>query len=275
MADKREQKQSVADMEKQYRKDGLPLKDDDIKKALEDGEYDKALAGYQLKRAKAEADPKTSEKDLARIDKEILKAEFGRDDVSTEQKGIDARLERGEYDKALAGMMFNLGEAEEDKDMPESDKKALKDDITRVQITKDGNFDPKVIKLYSSISNTEWQNMLDPEDEDYDPDTAALLEEYDMKLAEAGVSRDDKNPQRTKYYAKGSGRGRGGSGGKGPKMSTDIATQRFSEGGGFTPIKARAASVKDAPSPIPVLQKAPINDTSKLKKISVTKGGRR
>lgn len=275
MADKREQKQSVTDMEKQYRKDGLPLKDEEITKAIEDGEYDKAIAGYQLKRAKAEADPKTSEKDLARIDKDILKAEFGRDDVSTEKKGIDARLERGQYDKALAGMMFNLGEAEEDKDMPESDKKELRDDITRVQITKDGNFDPKVIKLYSSISNTEWQNMLDPEDEDFDPDTAALLEEYDTKLAEAGVSRDDKNPKRTKYYEKGSGRGRGGSGSKGPKMSTDIATQRFTEGGGFTPIKARAASVKGEPSPIPVLQKAPINDTSKLKKISVTKGGRR
>lgn len=255
--------------EKELKKAGVPTEVGDIETAQEDGDWDKAIQGWDYQIAKARADEKSSDKDIARLEEKKLLAEFGRDDISTEDKGINARVERGEWDKALAGMQYQVSKM--DKDTPESDRKKAQDDIRRIEITRDGGYPSNVVKLYNDTSNSDWRAMIDPDDPDYDPDTAALLAAYDEELATNGVSKYERDSKKTKYFAKGDG-GRGGKA-KSPRLLTDFSTIGFS-GGDFAPLQPIKAGTTPRESVIPQLEKTPNNDRSKLRKITVSRGGR-
>lgn len=228
----------------------------------------------------------TREKTMTALEKKAAdkaaKEQRKSDDIPDTQDAIQARVENGDYDSALKGMEQTLHDMESNKDVPKSKREKVETDIKRLQVTKGGQYDPGIIPLYKSVSVTEWRNMGNPDHADYDPDLFELLKEYDGKMAEAGVSRD-KDTKRPKYFEKagktGSGRGGRGGGGKGggsgkeAKFITDIATLNAG-GDSFSPIKAQSATFGAPQSSIPVLQKVPNNDRSKLKKISVTRGGR-
>lgn len=274
--DKREVKESLEDMESRLKKEKVPLKDDDIKGAIDDGDFDKAVKGLQFKLAKAEADPDASDSSKNKIRDEIEQAELQREGVPITKEGVKARSEEGDYDSAIRGLQYQFKTLEKDKDVPESKRKEVQDDIKRLEVTRDGNYPPAVIEMYSKTSLSEWRAMIDPESEDYDPELAGLLEQYDKQLADKGVSRSTKSGDKMKYSEKGAGSGgRGGRGGRATKVTTDIATQSFSEGGTvFKPLKASEATFAPPESAIPAIKPVPNYDKSKLKKITLSKGGR-
>jgi len=253
----------------------VPKGDKKIKAALENGEYDRAISGYKAEFEKEFKKKDPSEKNLKDIANKITEAEFERDGVPTSDEGIKARMEDGEYDKALTGLRYQLAQANQDPNKAASTKQKMKDEIKRLEVTQDKAYAPEVISLYSKISQSQWRAMGDPESEDYDPDMYDLLYSYDADLADAGVSLKEDNGSKPKYKAKEAGKGKGGKGGRGGKaksINTSIATQNPS--GSYQPLKARGASFSTPESAIPVLAKVPNYDRSKLKKINVTKGGR-
>jgi len=267
--------QSLKDAEKQLEEFGVPLKDDDIKTAIEDGNYDEALVGLQFKRAKAEADPNTSKKDLARMDREIEKTTLESQGISTSEEGMKARMEDGEYDKVSRALEFKLAGIEDDPNVARSTKDELRSKIGRTQIYSDGAYEPDLVNAYEKkesrdggIGVTEWREMM----ESGDPVAVAYatrLQELDNQLV------DGKLIDKPKYYWKGGGKGRGKGGGKGgaSKLTTQIGTLD-APSAKFSPIKAQTATLGPRERAIPVLAKVPNYDRSKLKKISVTKGGR-
>lgn len=271
-AQERETKESLKDMEKRLRRGKVPLEVEDIEGAVEDGNFDKAIKGYEYQLAKAEADPNVSESKKDKIRDEITQAELQRDGVPVNDDGIKARAEEGEYDSAIRGLEYKLGKLEDDKDVPDSKRKEVKDDLTRITVTKEGNYPPAVIELYSKTSLSEWRALGNPESEDYDLELYELLFDYDAALSGAGVSRSEKSGEKPKFFAKAGRGGKGGRSAKAAGYTTDIARQIF-RGGEFTPQKALPASFATPESVIPVLEKVPNYDRSKLKKISVTKGG--
>lgn len=271
MAEKREVKETLDDMEKRLKKEKVPMDDDAIQARLEEGDYDKAIKGLEYKLAKAEADPDVPESKRDKIRDSILKASLEQEGVPTTDDGIKARTEEGNYQDAILGMRYQLQAMENDKDIPESKRKNVEDDIKRLQITANGSYAPSTIALYSETSQSEWRAMGNPESEDYDPETYQLLAQYDADLAANGVSRSTKSGDKPKFTPySGSGGSRGGSK-KG--FTTDIAKQSF-DSFNFAPQKARDADFAGAKSAIPVVERVPNYDRSKLKKISVHKGGR-
>lgn len=271
MVEERGKETTLKDMEKGLKDEKIPTKMEDVDGLATDGEYDKAVKGYQYQLAKAEADPTASETSKNKIRDKITQAELNRDGVPTDDDGIKARTESGDYGLARKGLEYQLSKIKDDDGVPESKKKAIKDDITRLEVTEKGNFPSSVIALYSDTSNSEWRALGNPDSEDYNLELYNMLGAYDEQLAAAGVSRSAFKGDKTKYSPTGSGSG-GGRGGKKPKFGTDIATQNFKAGGGFTPMKAQAANFAVPGSAIPVLEKAKNYDSSKLKKITVRKG---
>lgn len=273
-AEERQREESLEDMERRLRREKIPLDDDAIQARLEEGDFDKARRGLEYKLAKAEADPDVSKSKRDKIRDEITKAQLQSDGVPVTEDGIKARVEEGDYTSAIRGLEYRFSQIENDRDVPESKRKEVKDDLTRITVTKDDNFPPAVIELYSKTSLSEWRALGDPESDDYDPELYELLFDYDAALSGAGVSRSEKSGEKPKFYAKaGRGKGKGGRSAKAAGYTTDIARQTF-EGGGFTPQKVLSASFATSESAIPVLEKVPNYDRSKLRKINVTKGGR-
>lgn len=253
----------------------VPKGDKKIKAALENGEYDRAISGYKAEFEKEYKKKEPNQKNLKDIAKKITEAEFERDGIPTTDEGIKARSEDGDYDKALKGLRYQLAQANQDPNKAKSTKQKMKDEIKRLEVTQDKAYGPEVISLYSKISQSQWRAMGDPESEDYDPDMYDLLYSYDQDLADAGVSLKEDNGSKPKYKVKGAGKGRGGKGGRGGKaksINTSIATQNPS--GTYQPLRAQSANFSSPESSIPVLDKVPNYDKSKLKKINVTKGGR-
>lgn len=188
--------------------------------------------------------------------------------------GILAKVEKGDWDSAIEGYKWKMERGLEDGEMSKKTETGIKDEIKRIEITRDGDYPTEIVDLYSDTSLTEWRDMGDPDSDDYDLETFKMLTEYDEKHAKAGVSRYAGDHSKTRYYSKDSKRGRGsGRGKKGPRFATDIATQD-ARGYTFQPIKAKSANFAPSVSAIPTIARVPNYDRSKLKKISVTKGGR-
>lgn len=195
------------------------------------------------------------------------------DDIPDTDEAIKARVENDELDGAIAGFKQQYDDIKDDEDVPKSKKEAKQVEIKRLEIARDNGYGSADIALYSKTGLEEWRKLADPDSSEYNKELADRLYTYDKKLAEAGASRDDDDPKNPKYYQKGDGSKRGGSGSGGKaKFSTDIAknTINFDD---FTPIKAQAATMKEPKSSIPEIAKTP-NYSRKPKKISVSKGGR-
>lgn len=272
MAEQRQVKESLEDMEKRLKTAKVPLKDDDIQDAIDDGDFENAIKGLEYKLAKTEADPDATNRQKEKVRDELLQAQLQSEGVPVTEDGIKARVEDGDYDNAMLGYRYQLKKLEGDKNVPESKREGIRDEITRLQITSEGAYPKEVIALYSDTSQSEWRAMGNPESEDYDPELYEMLWQYDQQLTKAGVSKSSKGKEKQKFNAASGRGGRGGSRNAG--FTTSIATQSFREGGGFDPQKPLKADFATPESAIPVLQAVPNYDQSKKKKISVSRGGR-
>ena len=272
-AEARQVKESLEDMEKRLKGEKVPLKDDDIQDAIDDGDFENAIKGLEYKLAKTEADPDATNRSKEKVRDELLQAQLQSEGVPVTEDGIKARIEDGDFDNAVLGYRYQLHKLEGDKNVPESKREGLRDEITRLQITSEGAYPKEVIALYSDTSQSEWRAMGNPESDDYDPELYEMLWQYDQELTKAGVSKSSKGKEKQKFNAA-SGGGRGGRGGKSAGFTTDIATQSFKEGGGFDPQKPLKADFARPESAIPTLERVPNYDQSKKKKISVSRGGR-
>lgn len=184
--------------------------------------------------------------------------------------GIRKSLEEGDWDKAIAGQRWALERAADDGELSEETRANYEKKITQYEITRDNGFDYETIKEYNNdtekggITLTAWREMLEE-----DPERAARLAEYDQLMVDAGVKT------KNKYYPKKSGSGgRGGRGGGGGGSSITPLNYNFATNNiSFSPDKIayRKADAADAPI-IPVVERVPNYDTSRLKKISVKKG---
>lgn len=227
---------------------------------------DRILKGNQ------ESGTQVSDREKAQSKEDLEKGREERGIPKTDD-GIQAAIEEGDWDKAIEGYNWELERAGEDEEVSEKTKQGTRDKIKALEVTRDGDYDPAVIELYKGTGLEEWRDMGDPDSESYDPDTFALLAEYDEKRAKAGVSEYDKDHKKTRYYSKDSKRGGSkGSAGKTPKIVTSIAKQDSDYS--FRPLKAQGATFGPRKSAIPIVQAVPNYDRSKLKKISVTRGAK-
>lgn len=191
--------------------------------------------------------------------------------------GIEAKLENGEFDLAIEGYKYQMAQKEKKGELSKSRRQEFETQVKRAEVTRDKNYDPSVIKLYEKTSLTEWRNMGNPNHEDYNPEMYVLLGGYDQDLTDAGVSRSSKDGSKNKYYASktsgGGSRRSGGSGGKSssaPKLDFNIATQTFTS----SPEKMKMVAVNtgEKGSAIPQVARVQDYDTSKLRKVKLTKG---
>lgn len=265
--------QDIKDLEKQLKKEKVPLEEAEIEDALDAGEFDDAIKGLQFKVAKLENDPEAKNSSVEKAKDNLLQAELRKEGIPVTEDGIKARTESGDYSEAILGSRYQLQKIEADENVPESKKQNIRDDITRLQITAGGSYPPSVIALYSDTSQSEWRAMGNPESEDYDPETYQMLYQYDSQLKDKGVSKSSKGGDKPKFTVGKGGSGGGGRGGSNKGFTTSIALQKF-EGGDGGKQKYLAADFAEPKSSIPVLQKTPNYDQSKKKKITVSKGGR-
>jgi len=265
--------QDIKDLEKQLKKEKVPLEEAEIEDALDAGEFDDAIKGLQFKVAKLENDPEAKNSSVEKAKDNLLQAELRKEGIPVTDDGIKARMESGDYSEAILGSRYQLQKIADDENVPESKKQSIRDDITRLQVTAGGSYPPSVIALYSDTSQSEWRAMGNPESEDYDPETYQMLYQYDTQLKDKGVSKSSKGGDKPKFTVGKGGSGGGGGGGSKKGFTTSIALQKF-EGGDGGKQKYLAADFAEPKSSIPVLQKTPNYDQSKKKKITVSKGGR-
>lgn len=129
---------------------------------------------------------------------------------------------------------------------------------------------------YEDTSETEWRSMIDPDSDDYDPEKAQLLFDYDKARTEAGVSQKSSTSSKPKFTekvskAKGSGSGRrSGSGGGGSSGNFAFASLP----GSLIGSAANGKYAEDAPTfkPIADLQAPRSEPIPKGRTISVKKG---
>jgi hypothetical protein len=269
-ATKQATKQSLSDIKKQLTKDKVPLSADDVSAAMKDGDYEGAEKGLKYQILEEQSSDKPSKSKIAGLQDKLTQATLEKQGVPVTDDGIEARTESGDYDQANAGLNYQYDKIKDDKNVPDSKKQAVKDKITTIGVLKDGGFDPSVVKLYSSTSNSDWRDMGDSESDMYDPDTYNMLKQYDDALSAAGVSGSTKKGTLNKFIPKSaSGTSRGGKANGG--INTSIATQSFNAGGvGFSPLKAESAANNLPNSAIPTIERVPNFDTSKIRKITVT-----
>lgn len=273
MVAEREAEQSLKDRKAQLEKDGVPTKADDITAFAKSGDYDKAIAGAEYRLAEMEADDSTPASRKADVRDQIEKYKLEQDGVPTTEEGLKARLEEGNYEKAVRGLEYKYNKIKDDKDTAQSTKDDLQREIGRVKIYDEGNYTPQVVQAYQSRSEddggvgvTAWRDMMNSGDPVL-VEAAEQLAELDKKLLDAG------HVKKAKYYWGKGGRG-GSGGGRGGKNSivTSIATndQNFS----IKPLK-KAEANSTPKSAIPEVELVKNYDTSKLKKIKVSKGAQR
>jgi hypothetical protein len=141
---------------------------------------------------------------------------------SSFEAAVEARVQRGEYDKAISAWEQKLELDQKDKNIPESTNKKIEEDIKSLNVLKDGKYDPSVRDLYKNTSLTEWRDMGDPESDSYDPKSYQLLWQYDEDLAKAGVSRSSLDKGDHFYSPKKPGKGKSGSGRSAANRAADL-----------------------------------------------------
>lgn len=184
---------------------------------------------------------------------------------------VEARVEDGDYGKAIEGLNAKLATQEKDKDIPKSKNQAIKDQITKLKVADDGHYDPKVIDLYKKTSLTEWRDMGDPKSDNYDPDTYQLLYNYDKDLAGSNVSRNATKTDKPFYSVKAPSKSSSGSRGGGSELSR-IKSNTI----GSTPDLGKVSLGELAPQkagskPIPTIRDVKPGELIKKRAISVGK----
>lgn len=207
-----------------------------IKEAYDNADYESVIKGNQYLKAKAEANPKTTEKDLASIDKSIKESTYLKDGVPKTDDGITAKIENSDWDKAIKGYQWKIERAKSDGEISQKTENDIKNDIKRLEVNRDNAIKPELFNDYKSIGVTDWRKMGDPDSEDYDPDKYQKLWDIDQTMTKAGVSYKKGDLTKNKYYSKtgGSGGRSGGSGSKAKSLSVD-----------FGKLSAKAPKIKE------------------------------
>lgn len=211
--------------------------------------YNKAKQGEEL-----------DESDTKKLKEALVKG--------VEQSGSDtAYLERGEYDTHLAALKLKRDLMNSDPTVNPSKLKDIDTAIKRGEVYKENTIPYDLIKAYQDISNTEWRNMGDPEDEDHDPEMYETLWKIDELMTKAKVSENDKGKlDKPKYSAKTSGSGRGGRGGRGgrsgvPRLITDFGTLKD---GSFAPRVKAYETIDQKSGTIPIIRTVRPNIVHKI-----------
>lgn len=178
---------------------------------------------------------------------------------------VETKVENGQYDKAIEGLQAKLNNDMKDKNIPKSKLQGQKDEITKLQVAKDGKFGPNVIQLYKDTSVSEWRDMGDPTSDNYNPGVYQTLWEYDNALANKGVSRNNTRADRPFYSAKAPTKRRTGtrSAANGNTIGSPPSIGRISLG--------NLSSKSTNTAPVPVLAKLKTSELVKKHKISVSR----
>lgn len=220
------------------------LNDPNLKEVLDGKElviYNKIAAGKELK-----------EGELEDLKKAFVKG--------VSQTGTDtAYLEREQYETNLAVLKMKRDLMEADKTVKPSSLKDIDIAIKRGEVYRDNEIPYDIIKDYQDTSLTEWRNMGDPDDDDYNPEMYEKLWKIDELLTEAKVSDNYKGQlDKNKYSAKSSGkgrrsRGRGGRGGRG-RSQTDFSFGALKDGV-FAPRVQEYDSIDGKAGAVPIIRR--------------------
>lgn len=177
---------------------------------------------------------------------------------------VENRIENKNYDQALAGLNQQLAKVKSGKDVTSKQTDPIQNQIKQVQVLKAGAYDPSIRSLYSGTTLSEWRDMGDPTNDNYDQKTYNELYAYDSALAKAGVSGSTLKPTDNKYSAKTSGIGSGSAASR--ERSNTIGTLPSFDFSGITLPKAE--NVRNAA--IPTIQQIKPGDLIKKRSISVS-----
>lgn len=231
--------------------------DDPILEGILDEEnkqlYNRAKNGEEL-----------DESDVKKLQEALVKG------VSSE--GTDtAYLERGEHDTNLAVLNMKRDLMKADPTTKPSSIEDVEFAIKEGTVYRDNQIPYEVIKNYKDTSLTEWRNMGDPDDEDYNPEMYEMLWKMDELMTKAKVSDNYKGlHDKPKYSAKtsgGRGRGRGGGrGGRGGRGSSsdfiaDFGTLKDSQ---FAPRVQAYETIDQKAGEVPVIRRVRPNIVHKI-----------
>lgn len=187
------------------------------------------------------------------------------DESNFDQK-VQARVEDGNYEAAIAGLKQKMASNEKDPNIPKSKSADLDKQIKQLEVTKAGAYEPKTIDLYKKTSLSEWRVMGDSESDNYDPATYALLLRYDNELAKAGVSANTTKGTSNKFSV------------KEDKAGKNSALNKIKSNTlGSTPSLPKVSFGDLAPKKItdvkiPTIQQVKAGDLIKKRKITVNRG---
>lgn len=195
--------------------------------------------------------------------------------IKTSKKFVD----EGDWDAYSKVKRLERDKMTADPKTPKSEVEKLDREITRSDLAKENKVEARIYKLYSEISNGELNDMLDPDDDEYDIETAKKLIALDMLYTDKKVSRNTDGQEswtRNKYEVskgkgKGKGGGRGGSGSSKGNVTTDVGMFNVSNLKTVETPSLKARALKTYDSPIPNLASQTAR-TDLKKKITVQKG---
>jgi hypothetical protein len=227
---------SARDIYKQLTKEGIGTSSTDVKDYIDSGDYDKAnrVAEYNL--MALQADPTSSDSQIKKAQETIHEIQLHRDGVPMTDDGITAKVEDGDWDKAIQGYQYKIEKASRDGELSKKTESGIKNDITRAEVSRDNNIDPELLSSYKSISLADWRKMgIPPGDKGYDadmydPEMYQKLWEIDQKMTKKGVSYNSKGLDKARYSAKNASGGGSGSGSR--QLDTSFGTLKA---GSFAP----------------------------------------
>lgn len=199
---------------------------------------------------------------------------------SVDDEGKRDAFDEGDYDWVIQFNEYKMTQEENEGKLTKNERKRYEEDIKKFEIYRDSDYEPDLITGYEKdkskdggIGVSAWRDMMESGDAQA-VEYAKQLADLDDKLFAAGLIKDLKYNWGNKGRKRGSrgarsGRGRGR---KGKGIGTSIAKQSLSNT--FSPLKALPANFATPQSAIPQLEKVPNYDKSKLKKITVSRGGR-
>lgn len=186
-------------------------------------------------------------------------------------KGYDSKFAQdGDWDSQKVVLDATQSLMKADPQTKPSDQLNIDQEVKRVDLAQQKHYDPKTYALYRNISRSEWNNMLDPTSDQYDPQTAGLLYQMDQDMTAAGVSRNGTGQDptsRPKYELSAKNGGKGGGSGKN-QIATNV-TVLGPDSTTATAIGPKYTATTTVPN---LLQSAPAKPADYKKSISVSRG---
>jgi hypothetical protein len=135
-----------------------------------------------------------SPKDFAKVQAEVTKGISPTTDSNWR--------ENSDYATDKAALQTKLQMLEADPTAKPSEKQAYETEIKRDNVLAANNIPYEDLKLYKSTTVTQWRDMGDPNNANYDPTTYQALWNIDKNLAAGGGSYNTLDPSKQKFSAK-------------------------------------------------------------------------